>query len=100
MASVICTAVFNYEEDIGAYTIKAVDDPRTLNKILYMRPPKNTYSSNELVALWIEPSFVKGDHTNFEIEPSFGFEASQLYPGVKYTTVQEYLSRLVFVKKD
>jgi len=29
-----------------------VDDPRTLNKILYIRPQNNTYSFNELVALW------------------------------------------------
>lgn len=45
-------AVFNKEEDIGTYTIRAVDDPRTLNKILYIRPPLNTYSFNDLVALW------------------------------------------------
>ncbi|KAK8585114.1 hypothetical protein V6N13_139053 [Hibiscus sabdariffa] len=45
-------AVFNYEGDIGTYTIKAVDDPRTLNKILFIKPPKNTYSFNELVAVW------------------------------------------------
>ncbi|XP_039043327.1 proteoglycan 4-like [Hibiscus syriacus] len=123
-------AVFNYEGDIGTYTIKAVDDPRTLNKILYIKPPKNTYSFNELVALWekmigktldktyvpedqfvkqiqeapfpnnvllaIQHSvFVKGDQTNFEIEPSFGVEASELYPDLKYTTVEEYLSRFV-----
>ncbi|CAK9178506.1 unnamed protein product [Ilex paraguariensis] len=123
-------AVFNEEHDIGTFTIKAVDDPRTLNKILYIRPPKNTYSFNELVALWekkigktlekiyvseeqllkqIEESplpvniilainhsiFVKGDHTNFEIEPSFGVEASELYPDVKYTTVEEYLDQFV-----
>lgn len=49
----ICyAAIFNKEEDIGTYTIKAVDDPRTLNKILYIRPPANTFSFNELVALW------------------------------------------------
>ncbi|XP_028791257.1 isoflavone reductase-like protein [Neltuma alba] len=123
-------AVFNKEEDIGTYTIRAVDDPRTLNKILYIRPPKNTYSFNELVASWekkigktlekiyvpeekllkdIQESpipinvvlainhsvFVKGDHTNFEIEPSFGVEASELYPDVKYTTVEEYLDQFV-----
>jgi len=29
-----------------------VDDPRTLNKILYLRPPKNIYSFNDVVALW------------------------------------------------
>ncbi|KAI8549653.1 hypothetical protein RHMOL_Rhmol06G0041700 [Rhododendron molle] len=123
-------AVFVAEHDIGTYTIKAVDDPRTLNKILYMRPPKNMYSLNELVSLWekkigktleqiyvpedqvlkqIEESpipikitlaichsvYVMGDQTNFEIEPSFGVEASELYTDVKYTTVDEYLDRFV-----
>ncbi|KAL3748063.1 hypothetical protein ACJRO7_009308 [Eucalyptus globulus] len=123
-------AVFNKEDDIGTYTIKAVDDPRTLNKILYIRPPANTYSFNDLVSLWerkigktlervyvpeeqvlkniqeaavplneilsISHSvFVKGDHTNFEIEPSFGVEASELYPNVKYTTVDQYLDQFV-----
>lgn len=44
--------MFNNERDIGTFTIKAVDDPRTLNKILYIKPSKNTYSFNELVALW------------------------------------------------
>ncbi|XP_068636614.1 phenylcoumaran benzylic ether reductase Betv6-like [Aristolochia californica] len=123
-------AVFVKEDDIGAFTVKAVDDPRTLNKILYIRPPGNIYSFNDLVSLWekkigktleriyvpeeqvlknIEESpiplnvilsishsvFVKGDHTNFEIEPSFGVEASELYPDVKYTTVDEYLNQFV-----
>ncbi|XP_035547172.1 phenylcoumaran benzylic ether reductase Betv6-like isoform X2 [Juglans regia] len=123
-------AIFNKEDDIGTYTIRAVDDPRTLNKILYLKPPKNFYSFNELVALWehkigktlektyvpedkilkdIQESpfpiskilsinhsiFVKGDQTNFEIEPSFGVEASELYPDVKYTTVDEYLDQFV-----
>ncbi|KAL1308988.1 hypothetical protein HN51_051634 [Arachis hypogaea] len=123
-------SVWNKEEDIAAYTIKAVDDPRTLNKILYIRPPANTLSFNELVSLWenkigktlekvyvpeeqvlkqIQESapplnvvlsithavYVKGDQTNFEIEESFGVEASQLYPDVKYTTVDEYLSQFV-----
>lgn len=39
--------------------------------------------------------FVKGDNTNFKIEPSFGVEASELYPDVKYTTVEEYLDQFV-----
>ncbi|KAG8503093.1 hypothetical protein CXB51_000891 [Gossypium anomalum] len=123
-------AVFNHEADIGTYTIKAVDDPRTANKTLFIRPPKNTYSFNELIALWekligktlektyvpedqllkqIQESpipinimlaishsiFVNGDCTNFKIDPSFGYEASELYPEVKYTTVEEGLSRFV-----
>ncbi|KAH7848644.1 hypothetical protein Vadar_005555 [Vaccinium darrowii] len=120
-------AVLNDEHDIGTYTIKAVDDPRTLNKNLYIKPPKNIYSFNEIFSLWekkigktlkrtyvpedqilkrlqesmdfqlaIDHSvFVKGDQTNFEIDPSFGVEASELYPDVKYTTVEELLDRLV-----
>ncbi|KAK7320757.1 hypothetical protein VNO77_30527 [Canavalia gladiata] len=36
-----------------------------------------------------------GDCTNFEIDPSFGVEASQLYPEVKYTTVDNYLNAFV-----
>ncbi|KAE8704190.1 Isoflavone reductase-like protein [Hibiscus syriacus] len=123
-------AVFNDESDIGTYTIKTVDDPRTLNKTLFIRPPKNTYSFNELVSLWekligktiektyvpeeqllkqIQESpipiniflaishsiFVNGDGANFEIKPSIGFEASELYHEVKYTTVEEILSRFV-----
>ncbi|KAF7847231.1 hypothetical protein BT93_L3174 [Corymbia citriodora subsp. variegata] len=122
--------VFNKEDDICTYTIKAVDDPRTLNKTLYIRPPANTYSMNDLVSLWegkigktleriyipeeqvlkdIEEAefpnnmlmtishavFVRGDQTNFEIEPSSGVEASELYPDVKYTTVDEYLDQFV-----
>ncbi|KAF8406447.1 hypothetical protein HHK36_008534 [Tetracentron sinense] len=124
------TAIFNEEDDIATYTIKAVDDPRTLNKILYIKQPCNTLSFNELVSLWEKKigktleriyvpeeqvlkniqeapvplkfmlstnhsAFVKGDHTNFEIEPSFGVETSELYPDVKYTTVDEYLNQFV-----
>ncbi|XP_038716451.1 eugenol synthase 1-like [Tripterygium wilfordii] len=122
--------VFNDEHDIGTYTIRAVDDPRTLNKILYIKPPKNTLAFNELVAIWekligktlektyvpeeqllkdIQESpfplniilaihhsaFVIGDLDNFVIEPSFGVEASELYPDVKYTTVEDYLKQFV-----
>ncbi|XP_074577000.1 phenylcoumaran benzylic ether reductase Betv6-like [Curcuma longa] len=123
-------AVFVDEDDIGTYTVKAVDDPRTSNKVLYLRPPGNILSHNELVSLWekkvgktfervyvseeevlkkIQESpvplnviyainhsvFIKGDQTNFEIEPSFGVEASELYPDVKYTSVDEYLNRFL-----
>ncbi|CAN6201591.1 unnamed protein product [Urochloa humidicola] len=112
--------IFTTQEDIGTYTIKAVDDPRILNKILYMRPPSNILSYNELVfqrvyipedevlkkieefpvplniGLSISHTvWLKGDHTNFEIEPSFGVEATQLYPDVKYTMVDEYLNGLL-----
>ncbi|XAR54208.1 hypothetical protein NMG60_11029237 [Bertholletia excelsa] len=115
-------AIFNTEADVGTYTIRAVDEPRTLNKILYLRPPGNTYTFNELVSCWekkigkvlektylseeevlkkikelsILHSFFFGlDQTNFEIDPSFGVEASELYPDVKHTNVDEYLNQFV-----
>ncbi|KAJ1408863.1 NmrA-like domain [Sesbania bispinosa] len=122
--------VYVVEGDIGTYTIKAVDDPRTLNKTLYVRPPANVLTFNELVSLWenkikstlekiyvpeepllksIQESpfpgnlmlalghsmLVKGDCTNFEIDLSFGVEASELYPEVKYTTIDNYLNAFV-----
>lgn len=122
--------IFAAEEDVATYTVKAVDDPRTVNKILYLRPPSNILSHNELVSLWekkvgktfervyipedevlkkIQESpvplnvalsishsvWLKGDHTNFEIEPSFGVEATELYPDVKYITVDEYLNKFL-----
>ncbi|KAG0463873.1 hypothetical protein HPP92_019942 [Vanilla planifolia] len=110
--------VFLAEEDIGMFTIKAADDPRTLNKIVYARPPGNIYSHNELVAIWekktgktLERVFLseedvlktikeapvgphpyglilgikymvlmKGACLGFEIDPSVGAEATELYP--------------------
>ncbi|WVZ72957.1 hypothetical protein U9M48_021337 [Paspalum notatum var. saurae] len=44
--------IFVHEADMSALTIKAVEDPRTLNKILYVRPASNTCSFSHLVHLW------------------------------------------------
>lgn len=44
--------MFNAEHDIGVYTIKAAVDPRTVKKIVYIKPPHNVYSFNELIASW------------------------------------------------
>lgn len=45
-------AVFVEEDDVALYTIKAIDDPRTLNKTLYIRPPENILSQAEVVSIW------------------------------------------------
>ncbi|MCO5577270.1 hypothetical protein L7F22_031097 [Adiantum nelumboides] len=42
--------IFVKEEDVGTYTIKSIDDPRTLNKVLYLKPPQNIITVNEAVA--------------------------------------------------
>ncbi|GER50355.1 isoflavone reductase [Striga asiatica] len=46
--------VFVKESDVAAFTISTVDDLRTLNKVMYLRPPGNTLSMNELVTIWEE----------------------------------------------
>ncbi|XP_042492521.1 isoflavone reductase-like protein [Macadamia integrifolia] len=123
-------AIVSKEEDIASYTIKAVDDPRTLNKILHIKPPANICSFNDIISLWenkigkslekiyvpeehllkkiqespypinlllsiCHSAFIMGDNTKYEIDPAIGVEASELYPDVKYTTVDEYLNQLV-----
>ncbi|XP_027080390.1 bifunctional pinoresinol-lariciresinol reductase [Coffea arabica] len=45
-------AIYVDEDDIATYTIKTIDDPRTLNKTLYLRPPQNILSQREVVQLW------------------------------------------------
>ncbi|CAJ1973076.1 unnamed protein product [Sphenostylis stenocarpa] len=60
--------------------------------------PKQIQESSPPVNLLLSfnhSSHIKGDHTNFEIDSSFGVEASALHPGVKYTTVDECLNQLV-----
>ena len=37
---------------MGAVAIKAVEDPRTLNKVLHLRPQENLRSVDQLVSLW------------------------------------------------
>ncbi|CAH9114766.1 unnamed protein product [Cuscuta epithymum] len=44
--------IFVKESDVAAFTINTVDDPRTLNKVIYLRPAGNVCSMNELVEVW------------------------------------------------
>ncbi|CAA2954290.1 bifunctional pinoresinol-lariciresinol reductase [Olea europaea subsp. europaea] len=45
-------AIYNNEDDIATYTIKTIDDPRTLNKAIYITPPENILSQREVVQTW------------------------------------------------
>ncbi|KAK1269628.1 Isoeugenol synthase 1 [Acorus gramineus] len=40
------------EEDVAAFAIKTVDDPRTLNRLVICKPPKNTVTQLGLIELW------------------------------------------------
>nr|GMD76150.1 isoflavone reductase homolog [Ipomoea batatas] len=119
--------IYMDEDDVAAYTVKCIDDPRTLNKTLYLRPQQNILTQRELIAKWENLKgiqlqkitvtadqflasmkdmdfvgqvgvifyyhiFYEGCLTNFEIEDD-GEEASQLYPEVHYTRMDEYLKR-------
>ncbi|GMJ04363.1 hypothetical protein like AT1G75280 [Hibiscus trionum] len=44
--------VFNYEEDVAAYTVKAATDPRAANRVIIYRPPGNIASQLELISAW------------------------------------------------
>lgn len=44
--------VYMDEDDVATYTIKTIDDPRTLNKTIYLRPPENILTQRELIEKW------------------------------------------------
>lgn len=71
--------VYLCEEDIGRLVVMAAVDPRTMNKVVHLRFPKNVLSQNELVALWeikigktLEKTFVPGEEMirMVEVDPS------------------------------
>nr|XP_043629522.1 bifunctional pinoresinol-lariciresinol reductase-like isoform X2 [Erigeron canadensis] len=45
-------SIYVDEDDIATYVIKTIDDPRTLNKTLYIRPPANILSQRQVVEIW------------------------------------------------
>lgn len=40
------------EDDVATYTVKTIDDPRTLNKMVYLRPPENILTQRQLIEKW------------------------------------------------
>lgn len=118
-------AFFVTGEDIGAFTMRSVDDTRTLNKALHFRPPKNFLTLNEMAAIWeskIHKSlpkvsiteedllavakanfmpasivaalthdiFINGCQFNFPLREPRDAEAFQLYPDLKYMTIEDF----------
>lgn len=45
--------------------------------------------------IFIYSTFIKGDHTYFDIESSGGVDGTKLYPELKYTTISEFLDTLL-----
>ncbi|VVB01280.1 unnamed protein product [Arabis nemorensis] len=44
--------VFANEDDVAKYTVKTLNDPRTVNKTVYIRPTDNILTQMELVQMW------------------------------------------------
>jgi hypothetical protein len=44
--------VFVDEDDVATYTIKSIDDPRALNKTIYLRPQDNILTQNDVITKW------------------------------------------------
>ncbi|KAJ1277894.1 hypothetical protein BS78_04G037700 [Paspalum vaginatum] len=45
-------AIFVDEDDAATYAILSVDDPRTLNKTVYIRPQENILTQSDVIAKW------------------------------------------------
>ncbi|VVB10362.1 unnamed protein product [Arabis nemorensis] len=90
-------AVFVNDADAAAFTIKTIDDPRTLNKTLYLRPPGNVCSMNDLVELW------EGKIKKKKLEKTFVTE-NQLLKKIKETPYPDNMEMVfiysVFIKGD
>ncbi|GMN40779.1 hypothetical protein TIFTF001_010008 [Ficus carica] len=93
-------AIYVDEDDIAMYTIKTIDDPQTLNKTVYLRPPKNILSQREVVQVWekligkeLKKSSISEQEFLATLKGEGEFEATQLYPELKYTSVEEYMKR-------
>ncbi|XP_044972324.1 phenylcoumaran benzylic ether reductase Pyrc5-like [Hordeum vulgare subsp. vulgare] len=61
-------AIFVNEKDMSMLTIRAVEDPRTLDKILHVRPPANMRSFGQLVHL-LEKKTGKTFERHYVTEP-------------------------------
>ncbi|XP_078178583.1 phenylcoumaran benzylic ether reductase Pyrc5-like [Carex rostrata] len=88
--------VFTDEVDVGTYIIYTADDPRTINKTLYIRSPENVMSLDELLVLW-EAKVNKQCPT-----PCFSEEAlSQMYIGApKKNKVELAIMHSAFIRGD
>ncbi|XP_039168775.1 phenylcoumaran benzylic ether reductase Pyrc5-like [Eucalyptus grandis] len=79
----ICLLLMSFwERKIGKGLERAyVPEEEVLKNIQEAAFPQN------VILAVLHSVFVKGEQANFEIKPSFGVEALELYPNVKYTTV-------------
>lgn len=93
---IIYTVVYMDEDDIATYTIKSIDDPRTLNKTLYIRPKENILTQMQLIEKWERLSGKKLEKLNISAED---FLASMEGENQKAIPVIHFIRRLWIFSK-
>ncbi|XXG63434.1 hypothetical protein AAC387_Pa05g1628 [Persea americana] len=92
-------AVLNFEEDVAADTIKAVNDSRTLNRVIIYRPPENIVSQLQMISL-LEMKTGRKLHKRasqlLPFFPSFSFGAALPHP----ENVRISILHNIFIKGD
>uniref|UniRef100_A0A7N2M1B9 NmrA-like domain-containing protein n=1 Tax=Quercus lobata TaxID=97700 RepID=A0A7N2M1B9_QUELO len=79
----------------GSFTAPPRDKVEIIGLDHISPPPRQSPSPLNLRLSIKHATFVRGNLTNSEVKTSFGVEASELYPEVKYTTADEYLDQFV-----
>ncbi|KAI5066989.1 hypothetical protein GOP47_0017517 [Adiantum capillus-veneris] len=54
------------EDDVAAYIIRSIEDPRAIDSTIYIRPPPNILSQNEVVSIWESLSGITLDKAYIE----------------------------------
>ncbi|XP_027367033.1 leucoanthocyanidin reductase-like [Abrus precatorius] len=107
--------------DIGKFTMKVVDDVRTVNKNVHFRPSNNCYSINELAYLWenkigrtiprvtiseddllalAAENCLKGCQVNIKLDGLHDVEISALYPDEPFRCLEDCFEDFVLMIKD
>ncbi|MED6194186.1 hypothetical protein PIB30_026187 [Stylosanthes scabra] len=71
--------IFVDEDDIATYTIKTIDDPRTLNKTVYIRPPENILCQREVIQIWEKLSNKELQKSSISAQEFLGFMKGESY---------------------
>ncbi|XP_048331232.2 eugenol synthase 1 isoform X3 [Ziziphus jujuba] len=82
--------------DIAMYTIKVANDPRTSNRIVTYRPPKNIISQLELISLWEKKIGRNFNRVHISEQEIIKLSETLPYP----QNVQISILHAIFVKGD
>ncbi|ONM10017.1 NmrA-like negative transcriptional regulator family protein [Zea mays] len=87
-------ATFVNEQDMSRVAIKAVQDPRTLNKKLHLAIVHASFIAAGRAPSTKRNIHTKDSHGETMTQGVDDVDATQLYPGISYITVKDYLDAL------